>query len=274
MKCMICNTQLHFYFSKRFDNFIINEAEYFRCGHCGFVFSKTHAEMTGEDWGKLNLTYHASFQGKETNTDDPSWLSRLAEQAHVINDVQSLGILQGGNPWLDYGCGDGKLSEILTRKYNLILNIYDKYMDPYDNKQRFPRFLQDKELIPGRFNFVINTSVFEHFRKRHELDQLETLVSNDGVFGIHTVVCENIPQDESWFYLLPVHCAFFTNKSMELLFQQWGYNFSLYNVNARLWLWFKDKSRSRIIKEYVENANKRIKGPFYIYKNGFVDYWK
>lgn len=227
--------------------------------------------MKDEEWEKLNIEYHEQYQGKEYNVDDPRWLSRIAKQAHVINDVTSIRILQKGGHWLDYGCGDGKLSEILRIKYNLELHKYDKYM-AINNNQELSNYFEDNDLIPGSFDFVINTSVFEHIRKRDQLDKLESLVSPNGVFGIHTVVCENILQDDSWFYLLPIHCAFFTNKSMALLFDQWDYAFSLYNIEARLWLWFKDCSL--LIKERVDQANKRIRGPFYIYKDGFVDYWK
>jgi hypothetical protein len=86
------------------------------------------------------------------------------------------------------------------------------------------------------------------------------------------LVSESIPADASWFYLLPVHCAFHTNRSMSLLFQQWGYVASLYNVDSRLWLWFKRPPSD--IQQRIEKANRRLNTSLYIFKNGFVDYWK
>jgi hypothetical protein len=89
--------------------------------------------------------------------------------------------------------------------------------------------------------------------------------------ALHTLAMEEIPQDPDWFYLLPVHSTFYTNKSMQLLFEQWGYQASIYNVNARMWFWFKSKPD---IEETIRYANNRTSDPSYIFMNKFIDYWK
>jgi len=161
----------------------------------------------------------------------------------------------------------GQLSSILAAKYGRNLLNYDKYMGKENS------YLKNEDMIPRTFDFVITTSVFEHFTKKKHFAAVESLVGKTGVFGIHTVVCEEIPQDPQWFYYTPiVHCSFFTNKAMSILFNQWGYSSSIYNVNSRLWLWFKEPPLN--IKEQLEVANAREQGPTYIYKDGFVDYWK
>jgi hypothetical protein len=107
---------------------------------------------------------------------------------------------------------------------------------------------------------------------REQFDAVEGLLSKQGVLGTHTIVCENVPADPTWFYLAPVHCAFHTNKSMEMLFRQWGYTSSTYNVSAQLWLWFKgDPGR---VEAIIQRANTRQGGLTYVFKQGFVDYWK
>jgi hypothetical protein len=134
-------------------------------------------------------------------------------------------------------------------------------------------FLTEASLTPQSFDFVLTTSVFEHIIKRQDLDNIAALVTRNGVMGLHTLVCENIPEDPNWFYLLPVHCAFHTNKSMSLLLQQWGFKSSIYNVEARLWLFFRNSSDE--IQTMINQANNRENSkPVYIYKHGFVDYWK
>jgi len=164
-------------------------------------------------------------------------------------------------------CGGGQLSSILAANYGHLLLNYDNYMI------RRPGFLGQDDLTPRSFDFVLTTSVFEHFTKREHYDFVESLVGPSGVLGLHTLIREDIPNDPQWFYLGPVvHCSFFTNKSISIMFDQWGYKASVYNVESRLWLWFKDDSTTT--KELVEQANARIGGPAYIYKQGFVDYWK
>ena len=90
---------------------------------------------------------------------------------------------------------------------------------------------------------------------------------------INTVICENIPQNENWFYMdPPVHCAFHTNKSMSILMLQWNYEASIYCPSAKSWVLIK-KAKSNI-KEKIESINKELQTEYFIYKKGFVDYWK
>ncbi len=265
MECVICNGRMSYSFSKTFNAFGLATADYWRCGNCGFTMSKTHADMTGEEWSALNRGYHSTYQGKDFNTDDPRWVERLQTQATVLGDAARIGLLDGNGKWVDYACGDGKLADLLKNE-GCTLRKYDRYM------ARHGEYLEDKDLAPRKFDFVITTSVFEHFTLRKQFDAVESLVAENGVLGLHTLVCETVPADPAWFYLLPVHCAFHTNKSMSLLFEQWGYRASVYNVDARLWLWFKQPLSD--LPARIERANQRPTGPTYILKNGFVDYWK
>ncbi len=255
-----------FYFSKYFDLYNLGRVDYWRCQTCGFVISKTHAGLSELDWEKLNHEYHSAYLGKDSNADDPRWINRLNTQAEVINDLVDIGILSR-NKWLDFASGDGKLSNILKNKYKLTLLNYDRYMPVGEN------FLTKKDLDSSGFDFVLTTSVFEHIMKRQDYDRIAALVSEDGIMGLHTLVCENIPYDPAWFYLLPVHCAFHTNKSMDLLLHQWRFKSSIYNFDARLWLFLKSKSNE--IEAIIDKANERaLSKPKYLFKTGFMDYWK
>lgn len=245
----------------------LDDVEYWKCINCGFVISKTHLELPEDSWHQLNITYHKTYQNSNHNPDDPRWIDRLHSQAKVIDDAARIGLLLDSGRWLDYACGNGQLSSILNTTYRRVLFNYDKYMPDKNG------FLVQSDITPRSFDFVITTSVFEHFTQRSHYDLVESLVAPTGVMGIHTLVCENIPQDPNWFYLLPVHCAFHTNKSMSILFNQWGYSESIYNVESRLWLFFKSSPRD--IKRILVDANQRLNAPQYIYnENGFVDYWK
>jgi hypothetical protein len=265
MKCIICNGGMAYSFSKDFGVYGLSGVDYLQCPNCGFTMSGTHADMEPGVWASLNHDYHSAHHGGDYNADDPRWVQRLRSQAMVLADACRIGLLNGGGRWLDYACGDGKLSDMLRGEGRTLLK-YDKYMPRHDD------YLDDDEIAPSAFDFVLTTSVFEHFTLREQFDAVEALTSKDGVLGLHTLVCEKVPCDPSWFYLLPVHCAFHTNRSMSLLFEQWGYASSVYNVDSRLWLWYKPSASG--IQDIVESANRRPGGPSYIFKNGFVDYWK
>jgi len=264
MNCLICDGSMVFFLSKPFWAHGLEVVDYWRCMGCGFVVSKTHVEMAPDTWAKVNYEYHASYQGKESDPGDPNWIARLQNQSRMINDVEEIGLLNRDDRWLDYGCGDGKLSALLQSEYNLRLLKYERYMP------RSEDYLDSRELLPNTFDFVISTSVFEHFARREQFNAVHELVSERGVLGLHTLVCEAVPLDPTWYYMLPVHSAFHTNKSMEILFHQWGYTCSVYNVDAQLWLWFRRDPED--VENIIQRANARSNKPYYVFKAGFVDY--
>lgn len=266
-ECIVCSSNMKYAFSKDFGSVAgLHVVDYWVCISCGFMQSKTHAEMADGEWEELNREYHKAYQGTDQNVDDPRWLQRLACQASVIDDICQIGLLPNSGSWLDYACGDGRLSYLLNSRYKLSLLKYDKYMLGGDD------YLDSANLREKGFDFVITTSVMEHLRFRNHLNSIESLVSPNGVLGLHTLVCERVPQDADWFYLLPVHCSFFSNKSMSVLFEQWGYTSSIYNVEARLWFWFRGDLKK--VEDGIKAANARPNGHKYIFKQGFMDYWK
>jgi len=265
MNCLICNFETEYYFSKHFAKYNLENVDYWKCKNCGLVFSKTHKEMKEYEWGVLNISYHKEYLGSSRNEDDLNWLNRLRLQTNIILDLVELGILDSALKWLDYGCGDGKLSEMLSH-YNINLQKYDKHM-PIDST-----YINDEEIIPFSFDLVLTTSVFEHIFERNDLDIIEGLVNNTGILGLHTLVAESIPNDPEWFYLLPVHTTFYTNKSMQILFESWNYKCSIYNIESRLWFWFKENCEE--VQKQIHFANSRNNKPTYLFKNGFMNYWK
>ena len=84
------------------------------------------------------------------------------------------------------------------------------------------------------------------------------------------MVREAVPRDPNWFYLLPVHCAFFTNTSMQILFEKWGFSSSLYAIDARMWFWFRSEAEGTAIA--LRRAG-LLHDEGYRFKHGFVDYW-
>ncbi|MEO6610498.1 MAG: methyltransferase domain-containing protein [Aestuariivirga sp.] len=251
--CMICgNEESVPYFKKAFGKYGLGVVEYRKCDGCDFVFSKTHNDMTDAEWGTLNRDDHAGYQSQTENSDDPRWVARINAQASLIDDCRQLDLIPTKRPWLDFAAGGGQLSTALRKISDLTLLNYDRYLPSTEPKS---------EPALGAFNFVITTSVFEHFRTRPDLDAIQALVSPEGVMGVHTLVGKQVPADPDWFYLLPVHTSFFSIKSMGLLFSQWGYKSSLYEVDSRLWPFFKRPYSE--VQAILDKANARKAKPTY-----------
>jgi hypothetical protein len=264
---------MEFFFSKTFteksySEFMqdIGSVKYYKCIKCGFVFSKTYSELDDEIWERLNHRYHqhinSTFYLEEHLKNNKSLhASPHLQLATMINVLQKENIITN-DPIFDYAAGHGFLSRVL-KKYYLIDSI---------NYEPFARNnLLSYENIGG-YKIVLNSAMFEHIRKRDDIEKINNLVAGDGVFILHTVVCENIPRDANWFYLLPVHCAFHTNKSMNILMDQWKYESSLYCPAAKSWVMFRWTPEN--IEKSIIQINSGFKENYLYYKKGFVDYWK
>jgi Methyltransferase domain len=262
MKCIICNSKMEFYFSKEFQKYDLEIVNYYQCTFCGFVMSQTHQNMDLKSWKKLNHSYHEEFYTKGHNEANfPPYF----EQALMLYLLKNNNVLPNLD-WLDYAAGTGTLSKILKSQFNIEVINFDKYLPASTN------YLTDLE---GRkFKLVINSAMFEHVTKREHLDLLNDCVAQHGNLAIHTVVCEKIPKDPNWFYLLAVHCAFHTNKSMGILMKDWGYKYSIYSPIAKMWILFRDTEMGNGLIKKIDFLNELIGGRQFYIKNGFYDYWK
>lgn len=243
MNCFICQTPMENHFG-----------DYRRCPHCGFVVNQYVVEMEQREWEQLNADFHKELEGGGLAINQPPY----AEQAMMIKMLAVSDIIDAYIT-LDYAAGSGALSKILDRYYRIWAEVFDKCFAP--------------RMITHKYDFVVNSAMFEHVRSRQDLDDVRACVSPDGALLVHTVVVENVPTDPNWFYFIsPVHCAFHTNKSMAILMEQWGYKSSIYSPKAKSWILLK-----REASEYaraVSQLNNELQTEWFILKDNFVDYWK
>lgn len=271
MKCIICNSDSNYYFSKAyldspFDGFMkcIGTVDYYKCSCCGFVLSKTHAELDGWKWNNLNQLFHHWMESpdNEKKINQPAY----AEQAMMLSVLGKSGIVNTDS-MLDYAAGYGTLSNLLAKYHDIELPIFDPYIQ-VDNSVRH---IDKAEL--KTYKTVINSAMFEHVLNREDLDMVNSLVADDGCLILHTVVCENVPNDPNWFYLQPpVHTAFHTNKSMEILMRQWNYSSSIYCPQSKCWVLLRNNTED--IEQKVAALNQEMKNNWFFWKKGFMDYWK
>ena len=245
-RCLICDGHASHYFTKP-DVPGLGANEFWRCGDCGFVYSKTLRELSEDEFLKLNERCMTDWHGREHNDTDPRWRERMRNQAGAIRIAADARLISRELPWLDYACGDGWLADAIgAQKY-----------DPYMGDHRTPP-------LPVSYGFVVTTSVFEHFRRWEDFEAVEDCVAADGVMSMHTLVVEDVPRDPNWFYLLPMHCALLTNRAMSVLLSEWGYKCSAYCVPARLWFFFRNR----------DGVERKVRQLGWQYKDGFCDYWK
>jgi len=281
-KCLICSSKMEYYFSKEYIQKPyhkmmkdIGKVDYYKCEFCGFVFSKTHYECPTKQLEKLNFDYHhflEAFYAEECNKDgfrshQPPYL----QQATMIAILSLNNIIDTAN-MLDYAGGYGTLSKILQKYFNIQLPVYDPYVQSKDiNYKKIVVWGEEGDIM--KFDVVINSAMFEHIIYRSDIDKVNNLVADDKCLILHTLICEKIPKDPNWFYIdPPVHCAFHTNKSMDILMKQWDYKSSLYCPMSKCWVLFKKEPHN--IKNKIMKINQELQEQYFTYKIGFVDYWK
>ena len=271
MKCMICDSSTSYYFSKNYAEPYfravtgVEKVDYYRCDNCGFVVSKTHVDMPDDVWAELNFQFHHQHEerGLYSDINQPPYI----EQALMLALLGENNIVDLSNV-IDFAAGYGRLSQMLSRYFRVDLPVYDPYVV---SSSAGVSYLAANEL--NKYKTVINSAMFEHVRSRFDLDRVYDLVSDDGCLIIHTLVCERIPNDPDWFYLNPpVHSAFHTNKSMEILMRQWGFKSSLYSPKSKCWVLFREEVDA--VQDQISKINRELQQIWFYCKAGFVDYWK
>lgn len=270
---MICGTTSEPFFNKQYIEtkyWAALEVAYYKCPYCGFVHSATHQEMSQPDWIELNNRCHRAFESTRElrNINQPPY----AEMALALSILSKNGLVATDRV-LDYAAGYGTLAKVLSKYFGTDIACYDKYVTDDVASDRV-RYVGDDAL--SDCSLVINSAMFEHVLTRKDLDDVNGIVAGDGVLMLHTVVCETIPKNPDWFYLAPiVHCAFHTNKSMDLLMEQWGYSQSIYSPAAKSWFLFKEGHPAGDgLSSRVAGLNDELQCEFFHHKAGFVDYWK
>ena len=268
--CIICESETAYFFTKSgfkspYDSFsaFLGPVDYHKCPNCGFTFSKTLYELEGGKWETLNHNFHHYIENNNNLiSNQPPYL----QQALMLSVLQRNQLIDLSSA-IDYGSGQGTLSSALSKYFSQKLKQYE----PFEKKENLSHLYIDNP-NSGEFGVVITSALFEHLMTRESFDKINRLVSSDGCLVIHTVICENIPKDPSWFYLeVPVHCSFHTNKSMDILMKDWGYNCSIYCPTAKSWVLFKNANN---IQSTIDSINNEFQNPYFHFKNGFVDYWK
>lgn len=257
--CFVCDGPLVPAFSKQFAWGELGQVAYERCTVCGFVVSRTHADLSDAAWRRINTAFHERRDNAAGRASPERWRARADGYAAAIGVATAAGAISKGGPWLDYGCGSGDMTTLIEARTGREILRYEPFMPGSGGT-----WVDAAALKPGSCDLVINTAMFEHVRDRRPLDHLASLVSPTGALALHTVIVERVPDDPNWFYLLPVHCAFFTNEAMRRLCVQWGFRSSAYHQPARLWLLFRQS---------LTDLPDAIQREPWICNDGFVAYW-
>ena len=189
--------------------------EYVRCGGCGFVFAPLLAAWSDDEF--LARIYNESY-----GEIDPDYLeARPQANADLLERI--FGASSAQIRHLDYGGGNGRLSELLTAR-----RWQSRSYDPFPAGSVTPETL-------GRFNLISVFEVFEHVPDVKALMRnLLVLMEEASLVLFSTWVSDGhiAPGGRlNWWYAAPRngHISLFTRQSLKLLAEQNGLTFGSFN---------------------------------------------
>lgn len=182
---------------------------YYRCESCGFCFSPEIARWS-----------HEEFEERIYNRDyalvDPDYIEKRPQQnADAL--IAQFGRNNPSIKHLDYGGGDGLLSELL-RKSGWQSTSYDPFVDRVSHVNQL-----------GTFNLITAFEVFEHVPSPKKfMADLSALLAPDGIVLFTTLLSDGYIkpyQRLTWWYAAPRngHISLFTKGSLLVLAESKGF---------------------------------------------------
>lgn len=203
MACPVCNAEESTFVIRVIKSGL--EIEYVRCCECRTVYAPEVLSWEPGD-----------FKRKIYNVDYVKFDPDFTEKRPRIyaNSLYKNRFPSFSGRHLDYGGGNGKLSQILRDEASW-------------DSQTFDRYYGDVKLPEGKFDLVTAIEVFEHAVNVHELwNDLSRLTNFGGILFVSTWTApDNLESMNDWFYLLPRngHFIFYSPEAFDLLEKQYGF---------------------------------------------------
>ena len=176
---------------------------FYRCKVCDLVFKDPKI------WPSKQEEYQRYLQHKNSLDDVRcrDFFMRLV--------TPLIKCLKKGMKGLDYGSGPAPLLATLIKEFEFDCESYDPY------------FLDDKDLLLKKYDFITCCEVVEHFHDpANEIKKLRKLLNKGGVLAIMTNM---VPQDFAtwWYHKDPTHVVFYSVNTFKWIVDNCGFYFAL-----------------------------------------------
>ncbi len=194
---------------------------YAMCSSCDFVFAPEFSNWTDDEF--LSKIYNDGYI-----EIDPDYIEARPNYNYDLL-LKLFGNSSGEIRHLDYGGGNGKLSEKLSAA-NWNSTSYDPFPNGSGNLSEI-----------GTFNLITAFEVFEHVPNPSSLmKNLEALIEDEGIIFFSTLINDNnIKKNErlSWWYASPRngHVSLYSHESLKKLGEHFGFNFASMGIVVHIY---------------------------------------
>ncbi|MDW7727161.1 MAG: class I SAM-dependent methyltransferase [Candidatus Methanoperedens sp.] len=179
---------------------------FLKCGVCDLVFVPEQFHLSPDD----EIARYRLHDNSLSN-EGYVWLfkEKIALVRYYCTDVNSA---------LDYGCGPEPVLAELLRREGFNCDVFDPHFFP--------------EFPGGKFDLVISTEVFEHFRKiKPELERIRAYLNPGGFLAVMTGFHDAVDCFEKWWYITdPTHICFFSMRTFGWIAERLGFRIIYTNM--------------------------------------------
>ncbi len=193
---------------------------YALCGKCSFCFAPELLTWSLEE-------FKQRIYNEEYVLVDPDCVEARPRQ-NAENLIGSFGDRAHALKHLDYGGGNGHLSELLN-KANWQSSSYDPFTNPNVDVNELEKF-----------DLITAFEVFEHVSDvKGLMSNLNTLLAPNGIILFSTLLTDgNIQKNRriDWWYASPRngHISLFSRESLSILAQQYSLNFGSFSAGFHI----------------------------------------
>ena len=194
---------------------------YYHCSFCGFVFTCAFDKWSNEEFS--HFIYNQDY-----TYFDPDYLEvRPQSNAILLRDNLKM---ERNLDVLDYGCGNGKMLEIL-RQDGYKIEGYDAFSDKFKTKPT------------KKYDVIVAFEVVEHISDVFKtFQEIFEMLKEEGVFLFSTLLQPQNILDigTHWWYITPRngHISIFTQQSLRILCQRIHCDYEIYSFSEGLHLIF------------------------------------
>ena len=190
MKCPLCSFSASHLTSGE-------DREYWLCSKCREIFVPISFHISQDEEVKRYLEH-------ENSIENEGYVKMFQKKIDILQDYEIKSAL-------DYGCGYEPVLKTLLERQGIQVDCYD------------PNFFPDIPL-GKRYDLVISTETFEHFRDpAKEIPQITALVAQGGILAIMTKL---YPANDftDWYYKRdPTHIIFYCSETFRWLTENMGF---------------------------------------------------
>lgn len=184
-------------------------------------------KKTWENLGESNALWAVLSDNKNWNNDE-FFKTGYTEIDKIFKEVKRLNIIIPINKALDFGCGVGRITQALGKKFNTVIGVdisetMIKQANVYNKFDNIEFILNEKEDLSlfndNEFDFIYSNIVLQHMDNKYSKNYIKEFIR---IISKKGLIVFQIPSEPAWTWkgilikILPTQILIKLRKGMEM----------------------------------------------------------